>query len=143
VKRITLIGLGTAALLVAGPAWAAENHAPKGNAEKGKKYFAQCGACHTIKKGRNRTGPSLHCIVGRPAATAPRYSYSRSMKALGKTGLKWTEENLFEYLANPRGFLKKKLKTDSIHNKMVNRFRRKKFRRDVIAYLKAEACKEP
>jgi cytochrome c len=142
VKRIMWIGLALAALLV-DPAGAAEGDVRKGDAAKGKKYFVRCGGCHTLKKGRNRTGPSLHCIVGRPAGTAPRYSYSSSMKALAKTGLKWTEANLFNYLENPREFLKKKLKTDSVHNKMVNRFKRKQFRRDVIAYLKAEACKQP
>jgi cytochrome c len=142
VKRITFIGLALAVLLV-GPARAAADDAPKGDAAKGKKYFVRCSACHTLKKGRNRTGPSLHCIVGRTAGTAPKYRYSKSMKALGKTGFKWTEAHLFDYLENPRAFLKKQLETDRVHNKMVNRFKRKQFRRDVIAYLKAEACKQP
>lgn len=134
-KRITLVAIAATAILIGTAA------ADGGDAKKGKRYFVQCKACHSLDKGRNGVGPSLHCIVGRPAGTAPKYSYSKGLKALAATGYKWDEAGLFEYLEYPRGFLKKKLATDNVRNKMVNRFRRKEFRRDVIAYLKAEACK--
>lgn len=61
--------------------------------------FAQCAACHTVKPGQNRLGPTLHRIVGAKKAAAPGFNYSPALKA--QKGA-WTEAELDAYIANPR-----------------------------------------
>ena len=70
----------------------------------GKKLFAsRCAVCHwdPAKPGEQvRMGPSLTGVVGRKAATHPKFTrYSKGMKAFGKP---WTEATLSTYLENPR-----------------------------------------
>ena len=61
--------------------------------------FAQCAACHAVKPGQNRLGPSLFGIVGRAKASVPGFAYSPAMKA--QKGA-WTEPELSAYIADPR-----------------------------------------
>ena len=61
--------------------------------------FVQCAACHTVKPGQNRIGPSLHQIVGKKKAAVAGYAYSPALKA--QKGV-WSEAELDAYLANPR-----------------------------------------
>ena len=105
--------------------------AEAGDAKKGKRVFNKCKACHTIKPGKNRVGPSLHGVFGRKAGTAPKYKY------LGLKGANWTwnEKLLMEYLKNPKAFVKKRGKK---RTKMVFKLTNKKQREDVIAYLKTQ-----
>ena len=73
------------------------------DAKKGETVFKRtCAACHTVEPGKNKVGPSLAGIVGRPAGTVDGFKYSDPM---GNSGLTWTEENLDKYLADPKGFL--------------------------------------
>ncbi len=89
-----------AAAPVATPVAATENYADfKGNAAAGKTVFIQCQACHAIKEGENRVGPSLYGKVGAAAGRVPGFKYSDANK---NSGIVWTEEKLFEYLKNPR-----------------------------------------
>lgn len=62
--------------------------------------FAQCAACHSVKAGEKRLGPSLFGIVGRPKASAAGFAYSPAMKA--QKGV-WSAAELDAYIANPRG----------------------------------------
>ena len=72
----------------------------KADVKKGKKVFRKCAACHTVKAGKHRVGPSLHGIVGRKAGTTDGFKkYSKAMKAWGQD---WTVENIDAYLANPK-----------------------------------------
>ena len=99
-NRVTLRALTLAAAfaLAAGPAMAG------GDTVKGKKVFAKCKVCHSLKKGKNKVGPSLYGVFGRKAGTALRFKgYSPAMK---KSGVVWNGETLDKYLANPRGFIK-------------------------------------
>ena len=116
--------------LSAGPAYAA------GDAAKGKKQFSRCMSCHSVKEGKNRIGPSLFGIVDRAAASVPKYKYSVGLKAAGKKGLIWDEDNLKKYLKNPTAFLKEYLGVKSVRNKMKNKFRKESLRDNIIAYLK-------
>ena len=76
-------------------------------AAAGEKAFRKCKACHQIgKDARNRAGPTLNGVVGRVAASVEGFSYSKAMKAAGKRGLIWNEEELAGYLAKPRVHLK-------------------------------------
>lgn len=70
----------------------------------GKKLFAsRCAVCHWDpgKPGEQvRMGPSLTGVVGRKAATHPKFTrYSKGMQTFGKP---WTEAVLNSYLENPR-----------------------------------------
>lgn len=70
-----------------------------GSSDKGKKVFNQCGACHSVKAGENRIGPSLHAIVGEKAAIVPNFKFS---KAMTDSGITWSEDELFKYLEDPQ-----------------------------------------
>lgn len=130
-KRLAPATLAALALLAA-PAVAQD-------ADKGKSQFGQCRACHSLDKGKNGVGPSLHGIFGRTAGTAEKYSYSSAMKEAGEKGLKWDEASVFEYLADPAAFLKKYLKKTSVSNKMPNKFPNEDMRKNIIAFLKTAA----
>jgi cytochrome c len=133
--------IALAALAAASCAWlAAAAPALAQDAEKGKSQFGQCRACHSLDAGKNGVGPSLHGLFGRTAGTVEKYAYSPDMKAAGQKGLKWDEEQVFQYLADPGAFLKKYLNKDSVSNKMPNKFPDETLRKNIIAYLK-EATK--
>ena len=72
--------------------------------EKGQATAKQCQACHTFEKGGpNRVGPNLWGIVGRPRASERAAStISAAMKAKGGN---WTFDELYKFLANPRGYI--------------------------------------
>jgi len=96
-KKLTILAAVFAALAFGtGTASAAD-------AAKGKKVFNKCKACHAVKAGKNKVGPSLHGLMGRKAATVPGFKYSKAMKA---SGIVWDEANLRGYLEKPRKFLK-------------------------------------
>ncbi len=89
----------------------------------GHELFTQrCTACHALD--RNKTGPMLGGVVGRPAAAAPGYSYSPALKGASLT---WSADNLDRWLANPQ-----KLVPGA---KMPVRVLDAPSRRDLIAYL--------
>ena len=73
------------------------------DAKKGKRVYNKCKACHALKAGKNKVGPSLYGILGRKAASVPKFKYSKAMKS---SGLTWDEETLRKYLKKPRAFLK-------------------------------------
>lgn len=66
---------------------------------QGQKVFNKCKACHSVQAGKNRVGPSLAGIVGRPAGTAEGYNYSDAMK---NSGITWDEESLDKFLTKPK-----------------------------------------
>ncbi len=93
----------TAAAPAATPAVATEDFAAfTGDAKAGKVVFIQCQACHSIKEGENRVGPSLYSKIGKTAGQVPGFKYSDANK---NSGIVWTEEKLFEYLKNPRAVI--------------------------------------
>jgi cytochrome c len=64
--------------------------------------FVPCVACHTVKPGQNRVGPTLFGIVGGKKAAVPGFAYSPALKA--QKGV-WTEAELDAYIANPRAMV--------------------------------------
>jgi cytochrome c len=73
-----------------------------GNAANGEKLFTVCKTCHVAEKGVNRVGPSLWGVVGRKAGSIEGFKYSPANK---NSGIVWTEDNLFTYLAAPQKFM--------------------------------------
>jgi cytochrome c2 len=68
----------------------------------GAKVFNKCKACHVLDEDKNRVGPYLHGVIGRPAGTAEGFKYSSAMK---DSGIVWSEETIAEYVADPKGYV--------------------------------------
>ena len=75
-----------------------------GDAALGEKVFKKCKACHVVDKEKNKTGPHLVGIIGRPAASVE--SYKKYSKALKESGFVWDAATLDGYLENPKKYLK-------------------------------------
>jgi cytochrome c len=107
------------------PAAAVTYASLKGDAVKGETVFKQCMACHSIKEGENRVGPSLHGIIGRTAGQVAGFSYSAANKG---SGIVWSKEKLYEYLEAPQKVV--------VGTKMAFAgLKQAQDRADVIAYL--------
>jgi cytochrome c len=100
-----------------------------GDALKGEQVFKKCIACHSVKEAKNKVGPHLIGIVGRPIASVPDFKYSDAMKAYATAAMSWDEENLNTYFENPRAVVAK--------TKMAfTGLKKEDERADLIAYLK-------
>lgn len=75
----------------------------EGDIKKGKKVFKKCAACHTVKDGKHKLGPSLFGIFGRTAGTVEGVKYSDAMIA---SGIVWDEANMREFLTKPKDYIK-------------------------------------
>ncbi len=92
----------------------------------GKRQYAKCKICHTLMQGeRNKIGPNLYGVLGRPAASLPGFRYSAALKA---SGIIWDENTLSQWVQNPRQTVPKTSMT------FVG-VRDDKSRRDLLAYL--------
>lgn len=97
--------------------------------DKGKKLFKKCAACHSLKAGKKKVGPTLYGIIGSKAAEMKGFKYSKAMR---NSGLTWDDTTLDGYLANPRKFLK--------GNRMsFPGLKKQADRENVIAYIKENA----
>ncbi len=77
--------------------------AQEGDAEAGRRVFAQCRACHIVDAtARNTVGPNLGGMWGRRAGSREGFRYSANMTQLGSNGHVWNEENLRAYLTDPK-----------------------------------------
>ncbi|MFY0681643.1 MAG: cytochrome c family protein [Thalassovita sp.] len=76
--------------------------AAEGDAAAGKKVFKKCAACHAVKDGQKKVGPSMFGIWGRQAGVVEGYKYS---KAMDQAGFIWDEDTLADFLAAPRKHL--------------------------------------
>ena len=91
-----------ASLAIAPAATAAE----AGDPEKGKRIFKKCKSCHMVgPKARNRVGPHLNEVFGRPAGSLDGYDYSEDLSREGKDGLVWTAEKLDVFIKNPKSLV--------------------------------------
>ena len=97
-KRIATLAAAAAVIATAGFAQA-------GDAAKGEKVFRKCKACHVVDEEKNRVGPHLVGIVGRPVASVDGFKYSSAMVEWGN-GKTWTAEELTAFLAAPKKAVK-------------------------------------
>ena len=91
----------------------------------GKELFhKRCGGCHALD--RDKEGPRLGGVYGRAAGTVQTFPYS---EALRRSKLKWTEETLQQWLADPEKLVPG---TD-----MAFQVESREERSEIISYLKA------
>jgi cytochrome c len=91
-RRIFCVPAAALVLAIAVPARA-------GDASTGAAVFrAECAECHSMKEGRHKKGPSLHAIVGRPAASISGVEYSEALRV---SGWRWDAATLRRYLSQP------------------------------------------
>lgn len=126
------------AVIAAGSAAAAECSLPA-DAQAGKAVSNQCKACHVFEadKPSRPTGPNIHDVFGRKAGSRTDFAkYSEGMQGANAKGLVWSEDKIFEYLADPKAFLAKVNGADVKHA-MFFQLKDDQKRKDVIAFLKA------
>jgi cytochrome c len=126
------------AVVAAGTAAAAECTLPA-DAQAGKTVSNQCKACHVFEadKPSRPTGPNIHDVFGRKAGTRADFTkYSEGMQAASGKGLVWTDDKIFEYLADPHAFLAKVNGAEMKHA-MFFQLKDDQKRKDIIAFLKA------
>lgn len=116
-----------AAVLLLGQIWVAWPTAADG-AEAGEKAFKKyCASCHTVDAGKNRVGPSLHGILGRPAGQVAGFKYS---DANATSGAVFDEKYLDVYLTDTKAAIPG---TKMVFGGVKNEQERK----DLIEFLKA------
>ncbi len=73
------------------------------DAERGKRFFLQCRACHTIAEGgEHLIGPNLWGIVGSPAGKKSDFQYSEGLQ---QANFSWDLETLDRFLIKPSDLL--------------------------------------
>lgn len=78
----------------------------EGDAKKGARVFKKCQACHAVgEDAKNKVGPILNGIIGRPAGAIEGFSYSSALQDKAAEGLVWTEEELTAFLKKPKEYL--------------------------------------
>jgi cytochrome c len=66
-------------------------------------YDQECADCHSLARPpKNKKGPSLVGIMGKPAAAIPNFSYSDALKL---AGVVWTADKMDAYIENPKALV--------------------------------------
>jgi cytochrome c len=102
-RRASVVVIGLASWLW----YSATGAAHSGDIARGARVYQRCYSCHTVDPNEKvrLQGPSLYRVVGRRAASAAGFSYSRALMAKGEAGLVWTEDELNRFLGEPESML--------------------------------------
>lgn len=137
--KISLFAIASiAGALLAGSAFAADCALPA-DAQPGKSVSNQCKACHVLDadKPSRATGPNLHDVYGWVAGSRSDFqNYSEGMKGAHDKGITWDDDNLFQYIGDPKAFLDK-VNGKEVKHAMFFQIKDEQKRKDVIAFLKA------
>ena len=99
-----------------------------GDAAKGEKVFRKCKACHDAENEKNKVGPHLVGIIGRPAGTVDGFKYS---DAMANSGITWDAATIDAYIAEPKTYVE--------GNRMAfPGLKKEDDRNDLLAYLKTK-----
>lgn len=102
IKPLTAATLGEQTILSTDDYLAQDRYAVA-DTDRGETLSLQCRACHTLEEGGAHVlGPNLFGLFGKTAGSAPEYSYS---DALAAVGFVWTPRALDAWLAQPFAFL--------------------------------------
>lgn len=109
----------------------------KGDPARGRTVFQQCAACHDVgPRAKNKTGPHLNNLIGRPAAAVKGFAYSLPLTTLGLRGMTWSADALDIYLRRPEDLIDG---TSMPHVGLAAA----QARADLIAYLRDPAAVRP
>lgn len=137
--RITFTFL--AAVALSAPAHA-DSHSV-GDATAGETTFKQCVTCHVVVDDEGntlagktaKTGPNLFGVVGRTAGAVEGFRYGKSILAAGEAGLVWDQEQLVNFLLDPKGFLRTFLDDKKARSKMTYKVRAEADAQNLAAFL--------
>ena len=71
----------------------------QGDPKRGEKLFEDCRACHSVERGVNGVGPTLHGVFGRRAAARDDFRYSPALK---RSGITWTPQTMDAFVTDPQ-----------------------------------------
>jgi cytochrome c len=92
--RRSALGLVAVALI-----WGASGRVPAAQSAADL-YDQECGDCHSLAKPpKNKKGPSLVGIMGKPAAAVVNFTYSDALRA---AKIVWTADRMDAYIKNPK-----------------------------------------
>jgi cytochrome c len=98
---------------------------------EGEAYFQRfCKQCHVPFPGDPLAAPKLNGVIGRPIAAADDYRYSDAFMARKEEGLVWTEQNLRDFLRDPREYIPGSIM-------VFEGVKRQSHRDNLIAYLRS------
>jgi cytochrome c len=118
---------GAFALLAAGLTLSATGRAQTPASPK-ELFEKRCGGCHALD--RDKEGPRLGGVYGRPAASLDSYPYSEALK---RSKVVWTDETLDRWLTDTEKLVPE--------NDMTFHVEKADERRTIIAYLKQNSGK--
>lgn len=73
---------------------------------RGQTAVRKCASCHSFDQGgANGVGPNLYDVVGGAKAHLDSFGYSNALAERGAAGELWGYEELYAFLANPRGYV--------------------------------------
>jgi cytochrome c len=99
----------------------------QGQSPNGKELFERrCGGCHALD--RDKEGPRLGGVYGRPAGSVDSFEYSDALK---NSKVIWNDESLERWLTDPEQFVP--------NNNMTFHLERASERSAIIAFLKKGA----
>lgn len=100
----------------------------------------KCKACHDFTTGKNRIGPSLKGVLGRPAGTYPGYHYAFKTYIKGKPWI-WTEKRIRQWDYNTAKTVKELTGNPGAVTRMPSQFMTGEPEDQIIDYIKKTSGK--